>query len=416
MKYAAALKEPPLAALWTSQVLSGVGDQLYMLAAMWIAVQRFGSQAGYVAAAIGIGRITFGLFGGLIADRYNRKQVLILSDTVRFLAVLPLPIIALGGTIELWHLVVTGAVMGAFGAFFDPALQSALPTIASSQTVLEAMTGLMDLTQRLARAVGPSLTGALVAIMPITQFFTIEAISFLISALTILILGSRLNWAQETVSKGAHFSLQDVMRDLSEGFSAAGKNRALLYCLISLIFQAGFWGIAFTVGIPILVKQSFGDNVANYGYLVAAYGLGSVLGNVMCANLHIKNTWFNCFAADAICGLGFVLLAFSHNMQTAAICAVIAAVGGASGDLLMLNLIIKEVPSNVLGKIMSLRMMVLSGGHALGLMVAAPIFKLGPALSVIVGCGAIMLMFSVFGAMKYAKYSFSTGELVPEPQ
>lgn len=406
MKYAAALKEPPLAALWLSQVLSGVGDQLYMMAAMWIAVERFGSQAGYVAAAIGIGRITFGLFGGIIADRHSRKQILILSDLLRFLAVLPLPIIACGGQIELWHLVVTGAIMGSMGAFFDPALQSALPSITSSQTVLEAMTGLMDLTQRLARAVGPGLTGVLVAMMPITQFFTIEAVSFLVSALTIMAIGARLTWDREQVKmRIGHYSLQGVMRDLTDGFKAAGDNKALRYCLVNLIVQAGLWGIAFTVGIPILVKQIFADNVANYGYLVAAYGVGSVLGNVLCANLHVKSNWFNVFVADCICGIGFVLLAFSKNIQFAELCAVVAAIGGAAGDLLMLNVILKEVQAGVLGKIMSLRMMVLGGGHAFGLLFAAPAFKLGPALTIISACGAVMALFSIFGAVVYAKYS-----------
>lgn len=85
MKYLVALRERSLASLWGSQVLSSVGDELYMLAAMWIAVERFGSQAAYVAAAIGITEITFGLLGGLVADRFNRRWVMIVSDVVRFL-------------------------------------------------------------------------------------------------------------------------------------------------------------------------------------------------------------------------------------------------------------------------------------------------------------------------------------------
>lgn len=405
MKYVVALREPPLAALWVSQVLSGVGDQLYMLAAMWIAVQRFGNQAGYVAAAIGIGRITFGLWGGIVADRFDRRRVMVVSDIIRFLAVAPLPIIAYFGTIHLWHLVVTGALMGAFGAFFDPALQASLPSITRSQNALEAMTGLMDLTQRLARAIGPSLTGVLVAIMPITQFFTIEALSFLISAMTILMLGSaQLTWDSEKKTVAPYNSVQDLFRDLADGFNYAAKDKALTYCLISLALQAGLWGIAFTVGIPILVKQSFGDNVANYGYLVAAYGVGSVLGNVLCANLHVRSTWLNVFAGDALCGLGFLLIALSNSIQAAALGSVLAAIGGAAGDLLLLNLIMKEVPSNLLGKQMSLRMMTLSGGYAVGLIVAAALFKIASACTVIAWCGGLMVLTCAYGAIRFWNY------------
>jgi MFS family permease len=390
--------------LWVSQVLSGIGDQLYMLAAMWIAVERFGNQAGYVAAAIGIGRITFGLFGGIIADRFDRRRVMVVSDIVRFLAVAPLPFIACNGTIHLWHLVTAGALMGAFGAFFDPALQASLPSITRSQSSLEAMTGLMDLTQRLARAIGPALTGLLVAIMPITQFFTIEAFSFLISALTILMLGSRLTWAKEQKNFAPYHSVQDLFKDVSEGFNYAAKDQALTYCLFSLAFLGGLWGIAFTVGMPILVKQSFGNDVVLYGYLVAAYGVGSVLGNVLCANLHVRSSWVNVFGGDVLCGSGFILIALGNSVQSAVLGSILAAIGGAAGDLLLLNLIMKDVPSNLLGKMMSLRMMVLSGGYAMGLIVAAPFFKITSTCTVIAWCGALMVLTCGFGAIRFASY------------
>ncbi|MDR3616518.1 MAG: MFS transporter [Candidatus Obscuribacterales bacterium] len=404
MKYIIALREPPLAALWVSQVLSGIGDQLYMLAAMWIAVERFGNQAGYVAAAIGVGRITFGLFGGIIADRFDRRRIMIVSDIVRFLAVAPLAFIACSGTIHLWHLIVAGALMGAFGAFFDPALQASLPSITRSQSSLEAMTGLMDLTQRLARAIGPALTGLLVAIMPITQFFTIEAFSFLISALTIVVLRSHLTWAKEENTFAPYQSVQDLFKDIVEGFSYAAKDKAFIYCLCSLAFLGGLWGIAFAVGYPILVKQSFGNNVVFYGYIVASYGVGNVLGNVLCANLHVRSSWINVFGGDVLCGLGFVLVALGNCVQAAILGSVLAAIGGAGADLLLLNLIMKEVPSNLLGKMMSLRMMVLSGGYAMGLIVAAPFFKIASACTVIAWCGALMVLTCGYGAVRFANY------------
>jgi hypothetical protein len=174
--------------------------------------------------------------------------------------------------------------------------------------------------------------------------------------------------------------------------------------LISLSLQAGLWGIAFTVGVPILVKQSFADNVANYGYLVAAYGVGSVLGNVLCANLHVRSSWLNVFAGDALCGLGFCVVAMSNSMQTAAFGAVIAAIGGAAGDLLLLNLLMREVPSTLLGKTTSLRMMMLSGGHACGLIFAAALFKIASASTVIAWCGGLMVVTCAYGGIRFANY------------
>ncbi|HEY9684893.1 MAG TPA: MFS transporter [Oculatellaceae cyanobacterium] len=411
--YILALKEPQLAALWTSQVLSAVGDQLYMLAAMWIAVHRFGAQAGYVAAAIGIGRISFGLIGGVIADRQSHKHILIVSDIMRFFAVLPLPLIASGGTIELWHLVVAGAIIGAGEAFFDPALQSSLPTITSSQAQLEAMTGLLDLTQRLARAIVPGLTGLLIAIMQITQFFTIDAISFLISVLTILSLGSKLSWHCPTNERSHAQAWQGMLPELIDGFRAVGKHRALRYALCNTLIQSVLWGTIFTVGIPTLVKHAFQDKVANYGLLVAAWGTGSVIGNVLCANLRVKSTWFNAFVGVAVWGLGFVMLGLCRNIETAAASAIFGAIGSAFGDLLMIRLIMKEVPANMLGRIISLRGLVMSGGNALGLLFAATLFELASPFTIIASSGAITFLLSSVGAIKYARYVFGTARASP---
>lgn len=402
--YFVALKEPHLAALWASQVLSAVGDQLYMLAAMWIAVHRFGNQAGCVAAAIGIGRIALGLLGGIISDRHSRKHILVWADLMRFFAVLPLPIISCSGAIELWHLVIAGAVIGAGEAFFDPALQSSLLEITTSQEQREAMTGLLDLTQRLARAIGPGLAGLLIAIIPITQFFTIDAISFLISVLTILLLGQRRAWQTAPMQNSAAHASQGMWTDLIDGFRAASDNRALRYALCNTLIQSVLWGIVFTVGIPTLVKNSFADNVINYGFLVGAWGTGSVLGNVLCANLRVKSTWFNAFAGVAVWGLGFVMLGFSKNIELAAGCAVLGAIGSAFGDLLMLKLIMKEVPANMLGKIISLRGMVMSGGNALGLLFSASVLELAPAHSIISISGTITFLLSSIGASRYARY------------
>lgn len=382
-------------------MLSAIGDQLYMLAAMWIAVDRFGSKAAYVAAAIGIAKIIFGMFGGLVADRWDRRWVMIVSDIVRFAAVAPLPIIASYGQIEFWQLVTAGALIGAFGAFFDPALQSCLPSITKSRNILEAMTGLMDLTQRLARAVGPGLTCVLVAMMPLSQFFTIQALSFLISAGTIFILGARLKWHSEQHITVPITDFRDLFRDIVEGFSYVVRWPAMAYCLANLLVVCGLWGIAFTVGMPILVKHSFGDNVANYGFLVGVYGVGSVMGNMLCANLSVRSSWFNVFAGDAICGLGFVAIALTHSLHWAAAAAMGAAIGGAAADVLLLNLIMAEVPPKLLGKTLSLRITVFAGGHAAGLIFAAPLFKAFPPEAVIWWCGALTFLGSAIGILRF---------------
>src|SRR6185312_13619776 len=83
MSFLKALRLPQIALLWTSQVLSAMGDYFYTIAVMWIAVKTSGSSAGFVAAAEAVAMFVFGLLGGVYADRWNRRITMIMVDAVR---------------------------------------------------------------------------------------------------------------------------------------------------------------------------------------------------------------------------------------------------------------------------------------------------------------------------------------------
>jgi len=186
-----------LAILWLSQVLSAMGDFFYLIAVMWIAVKVAGSGAGIVAAAEAGSMLLFGLLGGVYADRWNRRTTMIVVDVLRAIAVAILPILALTGTLQLWHLVIVAVVVGSLGALFDPALQASLPALSGNPQILQATNGLMDITRRLARALGPSLAGVLIIFLPLAHFFTLDAISFAVSALAVFSLGRHFAWKPE---------------------------------------------------------------------------------------------------------------------------------------------------------------------------------------------------------------------------
>src|SRR5262249_8698905 len=144
---------------------------------------------GVVLAAQSGAALACGLLGGVYADRWNRRMTMIVVDVIRALVVSSLPIVAYLGLLNLWYLVLGGIIVGGLGSLFDPALQASLPTLAGDTRTLQATNGLMDITRRLARALAPGMAGVLVAFLPLTHFFTLDAISFGISALSVLMLG-----------------------------------------------------------------------------------------------------------------------------------------------------------------------------------------------------------------------------------
>src|SRR5260370_42525771 len=155
MGFLKALRLPHIVLLWTSQVLSAMGDYFYTIAVLWIAVKTAGSEAGFVAGAGAIATFVFGLLGGVYADRWNRRATMVLVDLARAVAVVLLPVLALTGTLQFWHLIVVSVIIASLGGFFDPALQARLPPLTGDPQLLQATNGLMDIPRRPAGSLAP---------------------------------------------------------------------------------------------------------------------------------------------------------------------------------------------------------------------------------------------------------------------
>ncbi len=405
MGFLKALRLPQIALLWTSQVLSAMGDYFYTIAVMWIAVKTSGSDAGFVAGAEAVTMFVFGLPGGVYADRWNRRVTMIAVDLTRAVAVLLLPVLALTGRLQFWHLVVVAVIIGSLSALFDPALQASLPALTGGDTqALQATNGLMDITRRLARTLGPSLAGLLVAFLPLAHFFTLDAISFAISALAVLSLGSRFAWkpqrGEEQKQRGG---IKAILREVAGGIRLVSSRRPLLWSLLAVAVSNFVWSIAFVVGVPLLVAHSLGKSVGAYGLIVGAYGIGNVLSNLIIGSLTIKRRVLTIFLGKGILGLGFLLLGLSSSVLMALFASALAALGGPMGDIMILTMLQTNLPSDQVGKAYSLSMVLESSGAALGLLLAVPLFKLVSAPLGIALSALLLLIVSALGLWQFGR-------------
>ncbi len=402
MNFFKTLRLPQIALLWTGQVLSAIGDYFYTIAVIWIAVKTSGSDAGFVAGAEAMAGIVFGLPGGIYADRWNRRTTMVIVDLARAATVALLPILALTGLLRFWHLVVVAVIIGSLGALFDPALQASLPALTGDAHMLQATNGLMDITRRLARTIGPGMAGLLIVFLPLAHFFTLDAVSFAISALSILALGSRFAWkpvrAEEHEQK---LGIKGLAQDAATGIRLVGAHRPLRWSLLAVGLSSFVWSIAFVVGVPLLVAHGLGNSVGAYGLIVAAYGLGNVLSNLVVGSLHIKRRMLSLFLGKGVLGLGFLLLAFSTSVPVAIFASALAATGGPMGDIMILMMIQTDLPSNQIGKAYSLSMMLSDAGGSLGYLLAVPLLglinvRLGIAFSAL-----LLLAVSAAGLLRF---------------
>ncbi len=407
MAFLRALRQRHLAVLWLSQVLSAIGDNFYAIAIVWMAVNVAGSGAGLVVAAQSLAGLVFGLLGGVYADRWNRRTTMMIVDLLRALAVGALPVLSMLGRLQLWHMAAAGVVIGGLGALFDPALQASLPALAGDTQVLQAANGLMDMTRRLARAIAPSLVGLVAAFLPVAHFFSLDALSFIVSAVAIGSLGRRFRW-QPTKDEHAARAATGVFNEIRQSARLINAHRPLTWALAGSGISNLAWSMAFIVGVPLLAKRDLSGSIGAFGLIVGAYGATNVIGNLIIGSLTIRRRVAMLFAGRLVMGGGFLLMANAHTLAVAVIGSGISAFGGPMGDLVQLTMIQTDFPPNQIGKVYSFRATIGMIGGSLGLLLAVPLFAHFSVPVVIGACAISMLLVGVAG---FARFGFSE----PEP-
>src|SRR5436305_9095303 len=208
--------------LYIAVSVSELGDALNYIALMWLALEH-GGALGVVAVRLAdsLPAFVFGLHGGIAADRWSRRKLMIGADLVRGAALVPLAVLGLTGSLSLWTLVVTAFVLEAATSYFAPAYGATIPAIVDRDNVQPA-NALVQATAQALSIGGWALAAGLLAFLPLSTFFALDAATFFVSAL--LILGLRAGRGQ-----AAH---GETTR-LREGIAALRPRRRLSAAVIT---------------------------------------------------------------------------------------------------------------------------------------------------------------------------------------
>ncbi|QBD76641.1 MFS transporter [Ktedonosporobacter rubrisoli] len=393
MNFLKVLRTPHLAILWSGQMLSAIGDQCFSVAIIWITTHLLGSMAGIVAALGSLVALLAGLPGGVLADRWPRRETMIYTDLLRALLTCTFTLLAISGTLQIWQLILLSMGLEALGAIFEPALIASLPQLTRDGQQLSSTNALMDGTLRMARILGPGLTGLLLMILPLTHFFTLDAISFALSALSILLLARRFP-TRSSMLKNVQAGEErgHIFEDILIAFHHLREHRALTWALGSLGLVNMAWSATFFIGIPLLVARIPGANAGTYGLIVAVYGVGSVLGLFLTGSFASSRNLSLLYGGQVVLGLGFLLIGFTSTPILIMIGAAIAAFCDPVGDLILLIIIQTDFPIEHVGKMYSLRRLIAGTGQMLGSALAAPLFASLHIATGIILCSLAMIL------------------------
>ena len=365
---------------YVAVAISELGDAFQYVALMWVALVA-GGPLGVIAVRLAdsVPALVFGFHGGLVADRHDRRRTLVAADLVRFLALVPVAIAGLAGHLPLVALVVAAFALTAATTYFAPAYGALLPSLVERRNV-QAANGLVRATADALSVAGWALAAALLAVLPISAFFALNAASFLISALLF----------RSVRQHGKGDAEREDRPRMWEGIAALRGRRALAVAVVALAVGVTISSGTWMVGVPQLVRATLDSGAGSFSLLAAAYAVGSITAGAFLARHPIRRKARASLLAWMLYLPGFTLFALATSLWPALAGAVAAGMGQSSAFLLITSAAQEEVPDQVLGRVMGLVTLVHRGAHATALLLVAPLFAIVPARAVFAGAAAAL--------------------------
>ncbi|MDQ3448205.1 MAG: MFS transporter [Chloroflexota bacterium] len=385
--YRRVLSNGNLSRLLLGEFVSSIGDWLYLVALLIVVYERAADPVvlGLVGAARVLPYILLSVPAGIMADRFDRRLILLVTDLARGAIMVALALVAgLGGPVEA--IVVLAVLATCFSAFFSPAIGSYIPSLVRDESELGPANSTWSTLDNLAFIIGPAVAGILIGLGGLTVAFALNAASFGLVAVVLWGLPSSRAGEQGAPTMEAPTSSEAIEAVPSTtGLSAALRPIALPLLGLNILGVVGsFVGGGLGVLTVVLAVDVFGEGDAGTGLLNAAVGAGGLFGAVLAGVLVVRRR----LAPPVI--LGGVALAASVVLlgQTASLPMAMAAMAvGAAGGLLIevvgTTLFQRIVPDAVRGRVIGGMETLAVAAYALGSFLL-------PVLAVSLGPGAVL--------------------------
>lgn len=371
------------ALFWTGMSVSMLGDGIYWVAIAWEAYQLRNSPSSL--ALLGFAwmapQVIFLLVGGVLADRYERRLLLIIADLLRALAVTALAVMTLTNTLELWEAVIFVAIYGVGEAMFGPAFGAIVPELVPKKLLVQA-NSLDQIVRALGqRMIGPAIGGVLVGNIGAGPAFAVDASTFVVSILALGAIRKRIKPAPAGHS---------AIAELRVAMSFVSRQTWLWVTLaVSAIFLLLIYG-PIEVLLPDLVLNKYHQGGGSYGAVIAAGGIGAAIVAMVMAQRglprkHILVMYLTFGAGGAI----LTLFAFATTSWHAMIIYLISDALFAVGMIIWATLMHEYVPSHLLGRISSLDWFTSASLIPVSFILTAPVAQAVGANTTIVGAAVI---------------------------
>ena len=304
-----------------------------------------------VTTCWGAAFVAFVLVGGITADRIKQRTIIIATESVNVIASSAIAVLGLIGELEVWHLAVASAAMGAAAAFFFPAYSAILPRILPADQLLAA-NGVEGVVRPVfQRAVGPAVAGIVVgATFPALGATTVAALFAVGLFLLVVTRPVMKTPVHEPEREQPH-----LLRDLREGFVFMLRTPWLLWTLLFASFMVLLVLGPIEVLLPFIAKQRFEDGEKTYGFILAFFGLGSALGALTVSSGRLPRRYLTVMVAMWSLGcVPLVVYGFTSSFTLMAVATFVIGFTDGAGMVIWGTLLQRRVPTEMLGRVSSL--------------------------------------------------------------
>jgi predicted MFS family arabinose efflux permease len=374
--------------MWIGACTSSIGTWMQIVAQGWL-IYRLSHSARLLALDQFLGGIPiflFSLIGGVVADRKERRKILLASQYVQMASAGLLTVLVATGHVHVWHILCLSFVSGLAQAFGGPAYQALIPTLVDREDMPNAI-ALNSIQFNMAVTIGPALAGQALAKLGETWCFGLNALSFLAPIISLSMISARFLPVSTTES---------IFSSLKQGIKFVRKQHSM-EALVVLAFCMTALSMPMRTYIPVFVKDIFHRGPETYGNLLSLMGIGSICGSLMIAaigNMRRKGR----FALTMLVVLGAGIAGFSLSKSLPISYAVLVLVGASMMAVFAtVTSLVQLITTNEMrGRVMSVYNCAFRGGMPMGNLLSGWLVPIFTAPAVLAVNGFLLILVALY--------------------
>ncbi|MFC1962939.1 MFS transporter [Chloroflexota bacterium] len=374
---------------WVGLLISLMGFNIQMFARAWLAYDITGSPLflGLVGGASAVPTIVFTLLGGVVADKVDRRRMLMLTQFISAFLAFILATLVFTGLVTIWHILVIAFFSGTVQAFERPARMSIVPLLLEDKKDLMNAIALDSALWNTVRIIGPAIAGFLTVTVGIAVCF------YLTSAGYLSMIGVLYYVKLREQSMGGR--VQSMWTNMKEGVGYVWRNHIFLI-LIGLTFVGSLFGDSYRQLMPIFARDILMVGPQGFGFLLGASGIGALAGALIVGSLgNFMQRGRLILFGSLVCGLLLLLFARSHLYLLSLSVVALAGVSHTFYMITIHTLLQSLVPDALRGRVMGIYGLNWSLHPLGGLLQGTIAYFWGAPVAVTLG-GWVVIAFSLF--------------------